>query len=203
MEDEKKRNIMRKVFSLAVMEEGTYALVMNLFEAIAKRHSVRSFSDKPVERAKLESIFNAVRMAPSARNAQEWRFILVTDAELKERVAAAGGQPFLRECPVIVVACALTDCRIMQCGEPAYLVDLSIAVDHLMLSAAAMGLGTCYVGLFDSGAVREALGIPRKVPVTALVALGYERGGEMPANAKHRLSIDEILMENSWGEPLR
>jgi nitroreductase len=175
---------------------------MNLFEAIAKRRSVRSFADKPVERAKLESIFNAVRMAPSARNAQEWRFVLMTDPATRLRVAEAGGQPFLRECPVIVAACALTDRRIMMCGEPAYLVDLSIAVDHLMLAAEAMGLGTCYVGMFDADVVRRELAIPEQVPISALVALGYPKDDDLPL-PKHRLSMDEIVMENRWGEPLR
>lgn len=175
---------------------------MNLFEAIAKRRSVRAYQDKPVERAKLESVFNAVRMAPSARNAQEWRFVLVTDAETRSRVAEAGGQPFLRECPVIVAACALTDRRIMRCGEAAYLVDVAIAVDHLMLAAEAMGLGTCYVGNFDADAVRRALDIPREVPVPALIALGYAADADKAA-PKHRLSMDEIAMENRWGEPLR
>jgi nitroreductase len=176
---------------------------MNVFEAIAKRHSVRSFSDKPVERTKLESIFNAVRMAPSARNAQEWRFVLVTEPELREKVADAGGQPFLYRCPVIAVACALTDGRIMQCGEPAYLVDVAIAVDHLMLAAEAMGLGTCCVGMFDADAVRRELGIPPGVPVAALVAIGYADEEERPTTAKRRLSIEDILMDNRWGEPLR
>jgi nitroreductase len=104
---------------------------------------------------------------------------------------------------VIVVACALTDRRIMKCGEPAYLVDVALAVDHLMLSAAAMGLGTCYVGLFDSDAVRLALAIPQEVPVPALISLGYAADEEKPVSSKHRLSIDEIVMENGWGDPLR
>jgi len=176
---------------------------MNLFEAIAKRRSVRSYLDKPVERAKLESIFNAVRIAPSACNAQEWRFILVDDPDLRAKVAAAGGQPFLKECPLIIVACALTNRRIMRCGEPAYLVDVAIAVDHLMLAAEAMGLGTCWVGNFDADAAREALGIPEDVPIPALVAIGYAADSDKPAHDKHRLSIDEILMENGWGEPRR
>ena len=103
---------------------------MNLFDAIAHRRSVRSFLDKPIEREKLVSIFSAVRLAPSARNAQEWRFILVTDPDLREKVAVAGGQPFLRQCPVIVAACAETDKRVMRCGEPAYPIDVAIAIDR-------------------------------------------------------------------------
>ncbi len=175
---------------------------MNLFEAIAKRHSVRSYKDKPVEREKLDTIFNSVRMAPSARNAQEWRFILVTDDELRMKVAAAGGQPFLKQCPVIVVACAQTDGRAMRCGEKAYPIDLAIAIDHLTLAATAMGLGTCWIGSFEAPPVREALGIPETIPIVALIALGYADDGEHATTVgKQRLAMAEIFRENHWGEP--
>jgi len=174
---------------------------MNLLEAIAKRRSVRSFQDKPVEREKLDTIFNSVRMAPSARNGQEWRFILVSDPELRMKVAVAGGQPFLKRCPVIVVACAQTDGRTMRCGEKAYPIDLAIAIDHLTLAATAMGLGTCWIGSFEAPPVREVLGIPETVPLVALVALGYADDETLPSTVgKQRLALDEILMENQWGK---
>ncbi|HOJ99644.1 MAG TPA: nitroreductase family protein [Termitinemataceae bacterium] len=176
---------------------------MNLFDAIAQRYSVRSFQDRPVEREKLLSIFSAVRLAPSARNAQEWRFIVVTDPVLREEVAQAGGQPFLRQCPVIVVACAVTDRRLMRCGEMAYPIDVAIAIDHLTLAATAMGLGTCWIGSFDPEPVRKTLGIPSEVPVVELVALGYPAGeGPAPQN-KSRLPLEEILWENGWQQPFR
>ncbi|QQO11453.1 nitroreductase family protein [Breznakiella homolactica] len=174
---------------------------MNLFDAIAKRHSVRTYLDKPVEPEKLQSIFSAVRLAPSARNGQEWRFIAVTDPELRERVAAAGGQPFLSQCPVIVAACAETDRRVMRCGEMAYPIDVAIAIDHLTLAAAAMGLGTCWVGSFDPQIVREALGIPENAPVVELIALGYSAEEDKPAADKARLKMSEIFWENSWNNP--
>lgn len=173
---------------------------MNIFETIAARYSVRSYLDKKVEPEKLRSIFSAVRLAPSARNAQEWRFVVVSDPDLKEKAAAAGGQPFLKECPIIIAACAETDGRFMKCGEPAYTVDLAIAVDHFTLAAAAMGLGTCWIGSFDPVIVRESLGIPETCPVTALLALGYPSEQDKPASAaeKSRLSVSEIVFENGW-----
>jgi nitroreductase len=171
---------------------------MNLFEAIAVRRSVRSYLDKPVEREKLTSIFSAVRLAPSARNAQEWRFVAVTDPELRAAVAKAGGQPFLRNCPVIVVACAITDRRAMRCGEVAYPIDLAIAIDHLTLAAAAMGIGSCWIGSFDPEPVRAALDIPQGVPIVELIALGYPADEAPHTVDKPRLSVDEILSENRW-----
>ncbi|MDL2229322.1 nitroreductase family protein [Treponema sp. OttesenSCG-928-L16] len=174
---------------------------MNLFDAISKRSSVRNFLNKPVEQEKLQSIFSAVRLAPSARNAQEWRFILVTDPELRKKAAAAGGQPFLSQCPVIIAACAETDHRIMRCGETAYPIDVAIAVDHLTLAAAAMGLGTCWVGSFDPDPVKEALRIPGQYPVVGLMALGYPAEKHEAKKDKPRLALSEILWENEWGKP--
>ncbi len=176
---------------------------MNIFDTIAKRYSVRSYLDKKVEPEKLTSIFSAVRLAPSARNGQEWRFIVVTDPELREKVAAAGGQPFLKQCPVIIAACAETDRRSMKCGELAYTVDLAIAVDHLTLAATAMGLGTCWVGSFDPVVVREALGIPEATPVPTLLALGYPAEEGKPANGKSRLPLQEIVFENGWNKEFK
>jgi nitroreductase len=174
---------------------------MNIFDVIAKRYSVRAFQDRPVEHEKLQSIFSAVRLAPSARNAQEWRFILVTDPKLRRQVAAAGGQPFLSQCPVIVVVCAETDRRVMRCGELAYPIDVAIAIDHLTLTAAALDLGTCWVASFDPQPVRAALNIPGEVPVVELVALGYPAGNTAPGTEKPRIKMAEFLWENTWGKP--
>lgn len=176
---------------------------MNLFDAIASRRSVRSYLDKPVEHEKIKSVFSAVRLAPSARNAQEWRFIIVSDPELRSRVAEAGGQPFLRQCPVIVVACALTDKRKMRCGEAAYPIDVAIAIDHLTLAAAAMGLGTCWVGSFDPDPVRTALSIPDDVPVVELLSLGYPADDGPATVNKDRLPLSEIVWENGWEKNLK
>jgi nitroreductase len=174
---------------------------MDLFEVIKNRYSVRSYLNKPVEYEKLQTIFAMVRLAPSARNTQEWRFILVTDPELRKKVAAAGGQPFLSQCPVIVAACAETDRRIMRCGEPAYPIDVAIALDHLCLAAAGFGLGTCLVASFDPLPVKAALGIPEGVPVVGLVTLGYPGEGEKPPADKPRLRMSEFLWENAWASP--
>ena len=138
-----------------------------------------------------------VRLAPSARNLQEWRFILVTDPVKRTLLGeAAEGQRFVGEAPVVVVACAETDKRLMACGHPSFLVDVSIALDHLTLAAAAVGLGTCWIGAFDPARVREILGIPGNVEVIELMPMGY------PANPqpqkKQRLDYQTIVRENSW-----
>ena len=94
---------------------------MNVMEAIRKRRSIRSYEDRPVEEEKLNAVLEAGRLAPSASNRQEWRFVVVRDPELRTRLAeAANGQSFVATAPVVLVACAETDGHRMTCGEPCY-----------------------------------------------------------------------------------
>ena len=142
-------------------------------------------------------------MAPSACNAQEWRFILITDPELRANIAEAGGQPFLRQCPVIVAACAITNRRVMRCGEVAYLVGrrhppwttLCSPRKRWAWEPATLDLST-RIRSGKSWAFRMTCPSPR----SSLSAIRRKKRSRV--HAKHRLSIDEILMENRWGEPL-
>ena len=170
---------------------------MDVFEAIRARKSVRSYLDKPVEPELLERLLEAVRLAPSARNDQEWRFVVVSDAEKRRRLATeASTQAFMAEAPVIIAACAETDNRVMRCGQLAYPIDVAIAVDHLTLAAAALGLGTCWIGSFDPAAARRILGIPGKIQVVELLLLGYPR--DPSPVAKSRLALGQIVHRESW-----
>jgi nitroreductase len=170
---------------------------MTVTQAIATRKSVRSFEDRPVEPEVLQALMEQVRLAPSARNSQEWRFVLVTDPELRKNLAdAAGGQRFVGEAPVIVVACAETDRRLMSCGHPAFLIDVAIAVDHLTLAAVEMGLGTCWIGAFDPQKVREVLGIPPEIEVVQILPLGYPK--DPSPQPKRRIDYDAIVKLERW-----
>ncbi len=81
---------------------------MDVYEAIRARKSVRAYLERPVEQEKLDRVMEAARLAPSASNRQEWRFVLVRDPEKRGLLAAAARQPFIGEAPVIVVCCAAT-----------------------------------------------------------------------------------------------
>lgn len=170
---------------------------MTVDEAIRTRKSVRAFQDEPISPETLKDIMEQVRLAPSARNLQEWRFILVTDPVKRTLIGeAANGQRFVGEAPVAIVACAETDKRLMSCGHPSYLMDVAIALDHLSLAAAAVGLGTCWIGAFDPARVREILGIPDEIEVIGLMPIGYPANpGTQP---KQRLDYEIIVRENSW-----
>ncbi len=170
---------------------------MDVYEAMRARRSVRAFRAEAVEDETLDRIFEAVRLAPSARNRQEWRFVIARDALLRERLAGeAAGQPFVGEAAAVIACCAQTDGHLMRCGQPAYTVDVAIAVDHLTLAAAAEGLGTCWIGSFDEGIVKRILGIPPEIRVVQLLALGKPRGDG--PSAKNRLKLSEILHYERW-----
>jgi nitroreductase len=170
---------------------------VDVYEAIRTRKSVRSYLDRPVEPDKLARVLEAGRLAPSARNAQEWRFVVVTDSGLRRRLATeASTQGFMAEAPVIIAACAETDGRVMRCGQLAYSIDVTIAVDHLTLAAVAEGLGTCWIGSFDAGKVRQLLGIPEQVQVVELLLLGYP--SDPAPTPKSRLPLEDIVRYEAW-----
>lgn len=170
---------------------------MDLYDAVRRRKSVRSFLPRPVEREKLDRVLDAARLAPSARNTQEWRFVVVEDGETRKRIAeAASSQQFVAEAPVVLACCAETDHRLMRCGHPSFAIDVAIAIDHLTLAATAEGLGTCWVGSFNADELRTILGIPPTVEVIELLPLGYPvDGNEKP---KDRLGIEKIVYFERW-----
>ena len=169
---------------------------MNVSEAIARRSSVRSFEDRPVEHDRLRVVLDAGLAAPSAKNLQDWRFIVVTDKAARAALAeAAKGQNFVAEAPVVLVACGTGD-HAMTCGEKCYPIDVAIAVDHMTLTAVELGLGTCWVGAFYQDKVKGILGIPADVNVVALLPLGYPKV-EHPG-PKPRRAFEESVAFDNW-----
>jgi nitroreductase len=170
---------------------------MDVYEAIRTRKSVRSYLDRPVADDKLRRILEAVRLAPSASNRQEWRFVVVRDAVKKKRIAEeAAGQPFIAEASVVLACCAETDHHRMKCGLECHPIDAAIAIDHLTLAAVAEGLGTCWIGAFDQAVVKEILGIPEEVVVVELLPLGYPR--DPSAVEKRRIPLASFVRYDSW-----
>lgn len=170
---------------------------MDVYEAIRTRYSVRKWQDRPVEEDKLRRILEAARMAPSAKNLQEWRFVVVTDPELRRRlVPAARDQAFIGEAPVVIVGCAVDTSKVMTCGLHSYIIDLAIAMDHITLAAVAEGLGTCWIGAFYEDKVKEVLGIPPEVRVVELMPLGYPADESAPA--KRRKPYEEMVVRDRW-----
>lgn len=164
---------------------------MDLMEAIRQRRSVRNYQDRDVPEDALQRILEAARLAPSAKNRQEWKFVVVTDAGTKKELQrAAKGQRFVGEAPVVIAGVATETGYVMSCGVPAAHVDTAIAMEHIALAAAAEGLGTCWIGAFYQDAAREALDVPENCQVVALMPLGYP--ADTPT-AKRRKPLDAIV----------
>jgi nitroreductase len=169
---------------------------MNVMEAIKTRRSIRNYMDKPVEEDKLLRVLEAARLAPSASNWQEWRFVVVRDAATRQKLMkAAKGQRFVAQAPVVIACCAKTDQHVMTCGQKCYPIDVAIAIDHMTLAAVEQGLGTCWIGAFFADQVKEILDIPEDVPVVQLLTLGYPVAVPEPGS---RLSLDEIVQYEHW-----
>jgi len=102
----------------------------------------------------------------------------------------------VEEAPVLIVACAETDGHVMRCGQPCYPIDVAIALDHMGLAAVELGLGTCWIGLFDEKKVKEILHIPDEIRVVELMPLGYP--SDPVAINKKRLPLDRIVKYERW-----
>jgi nitroreductase len=164
---------------------------MEVFEAISDRRSIRKYKNIEIEDEKLDKIMEAARIAPSAANRQEWKFILVKEDETREKlVNAAHGQKFVAQASATIVACSTESERIMPCGQYAYTVDLSIAVSFMILQATELGLGTCWLGAFDENEVKKVLNIPDEIRVPAMFTVGY--ADEIPA-ARPRKDLNKIV----------
>ncbi len=179
---------------------------MQFAELIKIRQSVRKYSDKPVDREKIERCINASRLAPSACNAQPWKFIVVDDHVLKEKVAretfstVAPFNKFTLQAPVIVAIVMEKPNLLSQFGgrvkdKDFYLIDIGITAEHFCLQAAEEGLGTCMLGWFNERNVRKILGIPAKKRIGLLITLGY--AADEPRQKK-RKEINEMCSYNQY-----
>ena len=169
---------------------------MNVTEAIETRRSIRSYKDRQIEEDKLERVLEAARLAPSAKNLQEWKFIVVKDKLTRQKLAsAAKNQKFVGEAPVVIAACAVETEHVMTCGQLCYPIDLAIAVDHMTLKAVEEDLGTCWIGAFHEDEVKEILNIPEKVRVVALLPIGYPE--YVPSQTPRKMR-EEIVVSEKW-----
>ncbi len=163
---------------------------MDIYEAIEKRSSVRSYQDRLIEQDKLDRILNAGRVAPSASNRQNWKFVVVRNAKLRDEIAKAADQPFVGQAPVIIAVVATDTEHVMSCGVQSAPVDCAIAIDHMTLAATAEGLGTCWIGHFDQDACRKILSVPGSAEIIDLLPLGYP---ENQTTTKSRKPLDEVV----------
>ena len=169
---------------------------MGLLPEIQRRTSVREFAPRPVDSARLARIIEAGRLAPSAKNRQAWRFVVVQDQSTRERIRdAAFGQEYVGAAPVIVALCTTNIEYKMPNGQLSYPVDLSIAASFMMLQAVHEGLGTCLVTTFNEDEVKSILTVPYSMRIVAMIALGHAAGS---VEKTDRLPLDRVVSYNHW-----
>ncbi|MBE0646438.1 MAG: nitroreductase family protein [Bacteroidales bacterium] len=181
---------------------------MDFLELVNTRQSCRSYNPaQTVEMEKIERCIEAARLAPSACNAQPWKFIVVDEPELKKKVARAadasllGMNRFTKDSPVLVVVVRESANLTSKLGtllkdKPYPLMDVGIAVEHFCLQATCEGLGTCIMGWFDEKKVKELLGIPVKKRAELIISVGYPASDEI--RKKIRKPVEEIRSYNAY-----
>jgi nitroreductase len=168
---------------------------MKVIEAIQKRYSCRTYLDRPVEREKLDQIFEAARQAPSAKNLQDWRFVVVTDKKIKQQVAGCTNhQDSFGQAGAIIAACSVCK-ETMKCGQLIAPIDVAIALEHIALIATELDLATCWIGSFDAEKVKQILAIPKDIAIIELMALGYP---EKSSRQTTREPVKNIVCYDKW-----
>lgn len=169
---------------------------MDVFEAIATRYSVRGYKPDPVDDELLAKVLEAARQAPTAANRQPFRIVVIHTKGREEEVARMYARPWLTQAPLVLAFIAVPGEAWRRMDDKPYdEVDATIAMDHLVLAATALGLGTCWIAAFDPAAVREVLGLPDDVEPIAITPLGYPDKSRAKTD---RRPLDELVRYERW-----
>ena len=170
---------------------------MEFSELIKKRYSVRAYKPDPVEEDKLQRVLDAARLAPTAANRQPFQLIVIHTAGREAELKRIYGRDWFVQPPLIICACGVPDRGWVRRddGKSYVDVDVAIAMDHLILEAANLGLGTCWIAAFNPEAAREVLELPDDVEPIVFTPLGYaaDELGE-----KKRKPLDELVRHERW-----
>jgi nitroreductase len=174
---------------------------MDLFQVISERRSIRKYQETPVEAEKLRQVLEAARLAPSWKNMQCWRFLVIGAAAKKARLAAAfpadnPGCKALIQAPLVILVCADPAESGVENGIDYFVADTAIAFTHLCLAAQALGLGTCWMGWYDEEKLKAAAEVPPHYRVVGVTPLGYP---DQEPKARPRKALNEIAYLEEWG----
>ncbi len=181
---------------------------MDFYDVVRNRKSVRKYASKKVPDDVLNRILEAARWAPSWANRQCCRYVVVDDPAI---ISAIAGRSSSFGAPIYIVACADPSQSGNKDGKEFYLVDVAISLEHLVLAAAAEGLGTCWLGgMLDEATVKKQLGIPDNMRAVAMTPLGYPEKSALKGligeamskaiGADTRKPLSEIAFKNKYGE---
>ena len=173
---------------------------MDLLEALAKRRSVRKYKKQDLPQGTIEKLLEAARLAPSAGNVQPWAFVVVSSQKTKIDLSeAAFGQTDLQDAPAVIVVCADVKRATESYGDRGknlYCIqDTAAAIQNILLTTCAMGLGTCWIGAFKEDTVKKAINAPQNMRPIALIPVGYP---DEPPRLIPRRPISEIMVKETF-----
>lgn len=184
---------------------------MEFDKVIISRKSVRSFRDKEIPEEILNNMMEAARLSPSFQNRQCWRFVVVRDKNIIKDLALKSGMIskvnfFIKDAPVVIVACADPAKSGTMNNQNYYLVDAAISFQQMMLTAWNYGIGSCWLAAFNENKICEILGIPNNIRVVALSPFGYpkekkslyEKAVKTFAGSKKRNELKNIISYDKW-----
>ena len=167
---------------------------MEFLELVRNRSSVRAYKSTPVEDDKLDLILEAARLAPTGSNRQAFRLIVIHTAGREEELKSIYNRDWFVQAPVLICACAVSE-EGQPYRETGHYRNIGIVMDHLILAAASLGLGSCWIGSYDAEAARRILGLPEEIHPVVFATLGYADGEPRP---KVRKPIEELVRYERW-----
>ena len=169
---------------------------MEFLELIKQRYSVRAYKSDPVENDKLQQVLEAARWAPTAVNRQPFQLLVLRTEGRAEELRRVYHRGWFSQAPYVICICSLPrEAWVRRDGQSYHYVDAAIAMDHLILAATDLGLGTCWVAAFDVEAAREVLGLPDDVVPVVFTPLGY--AADDPSE-KDRKALGELVRYERW-----
>jgi nitroreductase len=177
----------------------------DFLELVKTRQSVRKYSPREVEKEKIDKCIEAARLAPSACNAQPWKFIVVDNPELRDKIAKAsnslGMNKFTKDCSLMIAIVRESANITSKLGmiikdKPYTTIDIGIACSHFCLQAAELGLGTCILGWFDETKVKLLLNVPKSKRIDLLISVGY--AADETIRPKQRKKTNEMSSRNGY-----
>lgn len=169
---------------------------MDILPEILTRRTIRKYKSDPIEKDKLDRILEAGRLAPSAKNRQEWRFIVIQREDHRQKIKeAAFGQEYAGDAPAVIAACTTNIDYRMPNGQYSYPIDITWAVSFMLLQAVREGLGTCCLTTFDEQEVKDLLSVPYSMKVVALLLIGYPKTIPEPVQRK---PLTQIVSYDHW-----
>lgn len=173
---------------------------MDIFEVFRERRSIRKYTDQPVAEETICQILDAARLAPSWKNMQCWRFLVLRGESDRARLSEAvpndnPGRKAITAAPVVILVCADPQESDVENGIPYFVADCAIAFEHMCLAASALGLGTCWMGWYDEEKIKQLFDIPAKYRVVGFTPLGYPNQQPKP---RPRKELSEIAFFDKW-----